>query len=268
MKKIVLIFSVLFGFTLSGQNLLSNPGFESWTAGMPDGWTKGTTSFDIYQENSIVHSGSYSLKIVLKSTNTQNLGQKIQIQPNATYHCSLYVYTPDKHTRIRIWLRWYDINNSLIRYEGSPYSDTSIVGTWQLISVDTLSPSTAESLQYQIRIYDAAWSGIDSSISYVDDASLLSVSGIITPDINKDLVSARIVPYMVLKEINLSITLKNGGVHSIDLLDISGRTVKSTRETLKSGKNQLNIDAQNLANGVYFLIFDKSLLLGRVIKFK
>ena len=270
MKKIVLMFSVLLGFVLSGQNLLSNPGFEAWTAGMPDEWTKGTNSFDIYRENGIVYSGNYSVKIILKSKKTQNFGQKIQVQPNVTYYCSLYVYTPDKHTRTRIWLQWYDANDSLIRAEeGAPYSDTSIVNTWQLISADNLSPSTAKSLQYQIRIYDVSWGdSIDSSISYVDDASLRSVSGIIVPDINTDLVSTHILPYMVSKKITLSIVLKNEGAHSIDLRDISGRTIMSTRQAFKSGINLLNIDTQNLANGIYFLIFDKNLLLGKVVKFE
>jgi len=111
MKKIVLIFSVLFGFTLSGQNLLSNPGFESWTAGMPDGWTKGAygpIKLNVYQENVIIHSGNYSAKLALDSTSTQRIEQHLGVLPNVAYAGSCYVNTEDNHTRLRIYLRWYD----------------------------------------------------------------------------------------------------------------------------------------------------------------
>jgi len=83
MKKIVLMFSVLLGFVLSGQNLLSNPGFEAWTAGMPDEWTKaayGPIKLNVYQESTIIHSGSYSAKLALDSTSTQRIEQHIRAE--------------------------------------------------------------------------------------------------------------------------------------------------------------------------------------------
>ena len=273
MKKIVLMFSVLLGFVLSGQNLLSNPGFEFWTAGMPDEWTKaayGSIKLNVYQESTIIHSGSYSAKLaLLDSTPTQWIEQHIKVLPNVSYTCSLYVYTEDNHTRLRIYLRWYDTSNSWIKSTSSDYSDPHSPGVWQLLELNDNAPSNAESLHYEIRLYDVSWGdSIDSSISYVDDASLRSVSGIIVPDINTDLVSTHILPYMVSKKITLSIVLKNEGAHSIDLRDISGRTIMSTRKAFKSGINLLNIDTQDLANGIYFLIFDKNLLLGKVVKFE
>ncbi|OYV02829.1 hypothetical protein CGW93_03645 [candidate division bacterium WOR-3 4484_18] len=76
------------------QNLLQNPGFESWTAGTPDYWVKETGGFDVLKDSNTVHGGSYSTKLRLRSTTTQRFTQYVaNISPGDGYEFSFYEAT-------------------------------------------------------------------------------------------------------------------------------------------------------------------------------
>lgn len=169
----VIIFSVLFSFSFA-QNLLQNPGFESWTGGMPDYWYNETGAFDVIQESGIVHGGSYSAKLILRSTSTQRFVQYVAgISPGAGYEFSFYAFDNDPYGKVRVTMRWYDASGDLISgYYGDYSSDST---DWQyLTSGPQTAPAGAETLHVEIRLYDVAWGDtIDSAVLYVDDASLV-----------------------------------------------------------------------------------------------
>lgn len=176
-KRCHFIVSVLCGMavlsTAYTQNLLQNPGFESWSAGMPDYWVDETSGFDVIKDSNTVHSGSYSAKLVLKSsTTTQRFTQYVaDISPGDGYEFSFYVYDNDPHGRARVTMRWYDGSGNLISgYYGDYSSDST---DWQqLKSGIQIAPPDAETLHVEIRLYDVDWDGVDSAILYVDDAYL------------------------------------------------------------------------------------------------
>ena len=176
-KKWHFIVSALCGMvvlsTAYTQNLLQNPGFEYWTAGMPDYWVNETPGFDVVKDSNTVHGGSYSAKLRLKSTGTQRFTQYVaNISPGDRYEFSFYVYDNDPHSRARVAMRWYDGSGNFISgYYGDHYSSDST--DWQqLKSGIQIAPPGAETLHVEIRLYDVDWDGVDSAILYVDDAYL------------------------------------------------------------------------------------------------
>ena len=80
-------------FLLHGQNLLLNPGFESWNGGMPDHWA-GDTGIVLFQESSIVYEGAFSARDSLY-TQQQSDADLVQgrflVQPNIRYTFSIKV---------------------------------------------------------------------------------------------------------------------------------------------------------------------------------
>ena len=160
---------ILLPLFLAANNLLLNPGFESWTSGKPDYWIEGTTKFTTIQENDTIHSDSSSCKIKFDSTSTQKLGQHIKFSPYCLYACSLWVFDNSPFSRVRFYLGWYDDNNNFIASNLSSYSsDTS---EWQLLTLNDRSPFSAESLHFEIRLYDVDWGdSINSAYNFVDDA--------------------------------------------------------------------------------------------------
>ena len=161
------------------QNLLQNPGFESWTAGIPDYWVNETGGFDVLKDSNTVHGGSYSTKLRLRSTTTQRFTQYVaNISPGDGYEFSFYVYDNDPYGKVRVAMRWYDGAGQLISgYYGDYSSDDT---TWQqLKSGIQIAPPDAETLHVEIRLYDVDWDGVDSAILYVDDTYLRRVPNLL-----------------------------------------------------------------------------------------
>jgi len=155
----------------SGQNLLQNPGFESWTGGMPDGWQK-SDSVDLFQEDVIVHSGNFSAKDSFYSTEASRaeLYQGTYAQPNTVYRMSFWVYDNDPAGRVRGGVQWFG-NGTYITNQWPVLYTVDSAG-WQLWTYDlNASPSNADSVRFVIRGYDdPPW--IEGAVFYVDDAYL------------------------------------------------------------------------------------------------
>lgn len=164
MKTLVVL---VFIFTCSfAQNLLQNPGFETWTSGMPDYWQKDDSIY-IFQEDVIVHSGNLSVKDSL-ITQTQTSADFSQgyfaVQPNIQYNFSIWIYDNDPAGRVRQGIYWYPSGSSW----GTDYSVDST--EWQQLIFTVTSPSDAESALVVIRAYDVATQWDGDAIFYIDDA--------------------------------------------------------------------------------------------------
>ena len=176
MNRLLLTFSVVFLFIsvsfVSGQNLLQNPGFEDWTGDSCHYWVTETTGYDLFRESGTVHSGSYSAKLILRSTSTQKFVQYVApINTGNNYEFSYWCFDNDSHGRARVCIRWYDGSGGFI---SGYYGDYSVDSTeWQeLISGPQGAPSVAETAHVEIRLYDVG-TPFDSAVIYVDDASFV-----------------------------------------------------------------------------------------------
>jgi hypothetical protein len=148
------------------QNLLLNPGFETWSAGSPEYWT-GDDSIVLYQEDVMVHGGNFSVResLYTQTQTSADLSQgNFAVQPNTQYTYAVWVYDNDPAGRVRQGIYWYP--------SGSDWAvDYSTDSTgWQYLSYTATSPSNAESALVMVRAYDisAQWDG--DAIFYIDDA--------------------------------------------------------------------------------------------------
>ena len=175
------LFAFFFAFlflsssNIWSQNLLQNPGFESWADDSTClNWYNETAGFKVAKESGTVHTGSFSGKLILKSTDTQRYTQYVTpINPGDDYQGTIWFSDNDQYGRARLYIRWYDGTGSLIN---SFYSDYSVDSTnWQqVIAGPNSAPASAETAHIEIRMYDV--SGFtDSAIFYVDEASFVDL---------------------------------------------------------------------------------------------
>jgi hypothetical protein len=158
---------VTLGFA---QNLLQNPGFETWAGSIPEHWEK-SDFVDLFQEDVIVHSGNFSVKDSFYSTtaNQAEFYQGLYVQPSTLYRMSFWVYDDDPAGRVRGGVQWFGAGAYISSEWPNMYTEDST--GWQLWTYDlSLSPSNADSVRYVIRGYDVdpPWTG--GAVFYVDDA--------------------------------------------------------------------------------------------------
>jgi len=165
--------------TLIAQNMVTNPGFENWTGGVPDGWSLSGSDIVVEQEATLIHGGNYSAKITWTTTSTRHLEQVVPINPDTDYTFSAWIYDNDSDGRSRLTLRWEEEGGT---YISNDYSDYTTDNTeWQNLTVSGTAPSNAGQAKLRISVYDTNWDG-DATI-YADDVEFTGPGG--TPIITK-----------------------------------------------------------------------------------
>ena len=237
MKKYIYVLLMALTTTAYAQNLLDNPGFETWSSGMPDYWLKDD-SIAIFQENGIVHGGTVSAKDSL-FTQTQDIAdfiQRIPVQPNTQYMYSIWVYDNDDAGRVRQGIYWVPTGSN---WSGD-YSDDST--DWQLFEWTVTSPASAESADVLIRAYDvsANWDG--DAVFYLDDAYFALMVGVYESKISSH--AMPIIRNPVISGINFAAVINNLDFYPIEIYNVMGRQVKIVTDP----NTQLN-----LPSGICFL---------------
>ncbi|WP_298941583.1 endonuclease [uncultured Psychromonas sp.] len=157
--------------TVTASNLLLNGDFESWTDGVPDGWTTIETGISVLQSVDVYHSESSSAAV---SVNTDVQGdtdfrQSIDVTAGATYLFSTWIY----HTEGMVSARLY-----VDGYQG--YSDADLVNQWQEVTY-SYTADEDKSIEVGLRFYDQT--GFDGEeIVYVDNFSFSSDDQTTTDD--------------------------------------------------------------------------------------
>ncbi len=164
MKKYVVAFYgvLVFGFS---QNLLLNPGYESWSAGMPDHWEIDDGIY-VFQEHVVVHSGDFSVRdsLITQTQSNADLTQTLAVQPNMYHTFSIWIWDNDPAGRIGAGINWSPSGTTWPNI----YSVDSM--EWQELTFTVLSPSDAAFATVDVRGYDvpSQWDG--DAILYIDDA--------------------------------------------------------------------------------------------------
>ncbi len=177
---IVTIFVMAGSMTVTGQNLLTNPGFEDWTTngapGPPENWGLSSGSMTGSQEASTIHGGTYSVNLTWTTTSTIWMEQTaIPANPGDNYEFSFWVFDNDPGGRARVTVRWYDATSTFISGFYGDYSTDS--PNWQLMTTGPqLAPTGTAYIHCEVRLYDvsAGWTG--TATVYVDDAVLENTS--------------------------------------------------------------------------------------------
>jgi hypothetical protein len=181
MKKtfILIVFNLFSVFLLQADNLLSNPGFESWTGDVPSNWT-GSSGITVSKENGIVHGGIFSLKDSLTTqSNADLISDPVKISPGAPCTLKVWVYDNDSAGKIRPAVFWNSGDNDF----SSSYSRDST--GWQHLEMSVNAPFDADSARFALRAYDveANWDG--DAVFYVDDAEFITTTSPLPPFVKR-----------------------------------------------------------------------------------
>ena len=182
MKKIYLfLFLIAFSFSANAQELLLNGGFESWTAGDPDSWTKieNTT-----EETTEIRTGTSSAKHT--ASGTKDLGQVITgVVGGNSYTLSLWYKvdaTLNDGTDARIWSNWRNGSTNLsdnaaeLKGPNNNYFDNNGF-VWTNYTVTLTAPAAADTFYFEVRAYGNA-------VVYWDDLSFFANGSSSTPTLS------------------------------------------------------------------------------------
>jgi hypothetical protein len=163
--KRVIFFVLLINVSLLSfpQNLIVNPGFETWEKlNKPAGWT---TAQSCLKDSVDINSGNYSCR---HDGGTKYLGQTLTVAPGKQYRLTFFYKTAITGTGngCRIWCYWKDsagnnltdvATDNILRPSKYLKSDT-----WQQFSIDIASIAGTAFFYLEIRTYA-------NSIAWLDD---------------------------------------------------------------------------------------------------
>jgi hypothetical protein len=239
-----IFFVLLFMATLSvhSQNLVVNPGFESWDSDTkPTGWT---TAQNCLSESSIVWSGSHSCRQA-GTTSSKYLGQMIQVTSGNTYCLSFYYQTQitDNGNGCRIWCYWKDSEGASL---ADPSTDDLLRPSqylksddWSQFSVNVTAPEGAVALYMEVRTYP-------NSVTYWDEFSFSeSVATYSTGTREQDIV---IYPNPASDNLYVKGSDK---IESVEIYNMEGIPIWSRNY---DGQPLITVPVSNLREGFYTVI--------------
>lgn len=187
MKKIFTILSLVSATAIvSAQNLLVNPGFETWTdtSVKPDGWNSMNGGSI---ETAIKHSGNNSVKLIpVNITTNANIGATdVPATANTQYSVGYWVYDNATNSRGRHWIQFRTASANVAPGSGGanfqPTTYTSDAPQWVFVSTTATTPATTEFLRFDYRVY--AQNSIATDPVYLDDVQLVQGTLAVT-DVN------------------------------------------------------------------------------------
>lgn len=254
MKKIFTILSVSALTLVSAQNLLSNADLEMWTdpAAKPDGWFAITAGSG--RENTIVHGGLNSAKIVPvpSGTNFTNGAldhSDVAASENTQYTVAYWVYDNNADSRSRHWIQ-FRTATSLINITGNtaaltfqPTTYTSDSGAWQYVVATATAPAGTTILRPSFRTY--AQNGVGTGVNYWDDFQLLQGTLAVTDVHSFD--KAVKMNTLVSDQLTLKLPIRS----TVNIYSVDGKLISSNR--VSDGES---INVAGLQKGNYFVTVD------------
>jgi hypothetical protein len=257
MKRVLLSLFISTGLNIYAQNLVNNPGFESWDAPeQPTGWIRiGNCMI----EPVVIHSGNSSCFHSGSATDRSDLYQIIPVTTGKQYTLSMFYKTGPQSTGSgsRIWCSWINAQGALFndivtkdlmqptKYLSNP--------EWTQFSITITAPPLASCFRLEVRTYK------NCSIFWDD---FVFEETIPTAVKEEKKVEPRIYPNPAMDYIHIS------GIEMaerIDITDLSGNLLFTTRETYQ---NEIIVPLQNYKEGIYLvkLIFGDWIETVRFIK--
>ena len=247
MKKITLLLSFIACVLVSQAqtNLLTNPGFENWAAGVPTGWTiVAAANGACAQAINTISEGTSSFKVT-GGTGTYTVNQAVPVTAGKTYTITMkYFIEAGDGTDARIWCNFktaagvywkMNVADSLAM-KGPNATATAgyfpdVKGSWQTYTYDVVAPVGFELLSYEFRTYKTP------AIVYWDNMYFgEKVTGL------NSLAADKLEVSLVGNKLNVSNVAENSVV---DVYSTLGAKVQTGN--LVAGSIQLN----DLAKGLY-----------------
>ncbi|QIY83442.1 T9SS type A sorting domain-containing protein [Chryseobacterium sp. NEB161] len=247
MKKIFTILSIAAVSLVSAQNLLPNPGFETWTdtTTKPDGWnaTAGGTLETVNK-----HSGNNSIKLIPVSatTNANIAAVDVAADANALYTVGYWVLDNATNSRARHWIQFRSESANIAPASGDPFQPstyTSDGASWVFVTAASTTPAGTTKLRFDYRVY--AQNSIATDPIYLDDVTL--VKGTLAVTDVKDYDKA--VQFNTV--VNDQIVFKLPARATVNVYSAEGKLISSNRVD-----NGGSVNTQNLVKGAYIVTVD------------
>lgn len=158
---------------ITGENLLENGGFETWSStSQPDNWKSTTTASSAKLEQSTdAHSGSYSVKVIGDAGSNKRLAYKEITLKAGTYQMSFYAKAVESEGTVNIgYVPVTDGKVGQYMYKDNGYTDLSSTEWTEMTYTFTLDEITTVNLVAM----NAKDPGMDVLI---DDFSLVTNDG-------------------------------------------------------------------------------------------
>jgi len=158
------VLCIAFCNVVIAQNLVVNPGFETWgSTGKPSDWAN---TQNCLKDSDFIKSGNYSCRQD-GVTSSRDLGQRVIVSPGKHYTFSFFFKTGSATTGngCRLWCEWLDdakvsiSDPSSVAILHSAYMKSDI---WQQFSCDLTSPENAGYFYLLVRT-------LSNSVTYWDD---------------------------------------------------------------------------------------------------
>ena len=233
---------LLTGQILLSQNLVTNPGFETWeTPIRPSGWI---ISENCESNATYFISGLYSCKHSGTTTGRSDLSQEFNVISGKEYVLSYFCRTEVTGTGVgaRIWCNWLDIDGKVIIDDLSAIAlqPTKYIKneTFQQYTLTTQAPSGAVSFHLEFRTYK-------NSAAWWDDIIFEETVTTGHDKIN----SSNIIIYP--NPVSNYLTISN--IHKIQQIDIQGLTGIVVLSASYNGEKEVSIPVFSLTNGIYLI---------------
>ena len=224
MKKFTLLVSLVMLFAFAkvgwGQNLVTNPGFETWTGNVPNGWMgskSSITAANVVQYSTSVHGGSYACKLINETTNHKRFTtQGISVT-------ALTVYT------IKFWARGHgDVRTAL--WDGAYGTYNSYINVnstiWTQYTQTVTAASTNSAAEF---IFSVVNTNADLDDLQLDDVEITAPS---SPTINKAYsISSTAIDVLYGLDIT-SVNTSNYTLTGTSTITFSGATIDGTNTKL------------------------------------
>lgn len=161
----------------TGENMLTNPGFEDWTSTLPTGWDNNYNTGEIIKETSVRHGGNNSLRQT-SANSTQKIQQEVTIEGGKKYRISYWFLDNDTKASSRYWFAMVGsdgktINDINPEIQQNEYSTDS--ADWQNVVIEFTAPLGTVKMRYEIRTYRNMDSNEAGGYIYYDDMELTEI---------------------------------------------------------------------------------------------
>lgn len=245
MKKIFTILGIVaLGTVANAQvNLVTNPGFETWTdtTKAPDTWLYSSGMVGA-QSTTTIHSGASAASIT-SASGTSTLGASdIVVTEGKTYIYSAWYLDNTPNGRVRYWGQWRTASALLSDATLQQTDYSTDAPEWKQFSVEAIAPATATIARLSLRAYKDA-DNSTGGIVYFDDVMFYDKSTMGTIDVHA--FDKNVKMNTLVSDV---LTLQLPSRSTVNIYSVDGKLVSSNRVD-----NGGSINVSSLAKGNYIV---------------
>lgn len=242
MKKLYFLFALAITFSVTAQNLVTNPSFDSGLTG----WTAGpSTSYTLPTVNTTAGSDGTNSAEYVSATATTGFYQEIPVTVGQTLNISFWYKSSGDDTDSRLWSYYKDSTGASVYPTANAVDDPlrtnngylPSVAVWTQHSVTATVPANAVTLVLAVRTYNGGTSSYDQFSVTTDTASTKNFDAIAGLKMYPNPVTGNVLNISSTANLDMNVAI----------FDVLGKQVINTKVT----NNTVNVSSLN--TGVYIV---------------